>query len=222
MDIAGATSSADDPSSQVVIIVDPYSTGCLIAQEISKRGYTIVALWTKGFSPVMKTHVPLSCENLHYYAQVDEADTGTGGGDTLSETVARCKAAVEPAGKKIVACIAGGEAGVDLADALSERLGVRTNGTAIPNRRDKKIQQELIAARGMRSVRQAGGSKFEDVEEFLRTEEYPVVLKPVESAGSDGVKLCHDFSEAKEHFEVLMKAQMVNGGVVGSVLCQGG
>jgi len=213
MDMSATTTSAADPSNQVVIIVDPYSTGCLIAQEISKRGYTIMALWTKGFSPVMKTHVPLSCENLHYYAQVDE--TGT-----LRETEAQCKAAA--AGKTIVACFAGGEAGVDLADALSEQLGVRTNGTVIPNRRDKKIQQELIAAKGMRSVRQAGGSKFEDVEEFLKTEEYPVVLKPVESAGSDGVKLCHDFDEAKEHFQVLMKAQMVNGGVVGSVLCQGG
>jgi biotin carboxylase len=98
---------------------------------------------------------------------------------------------------------------------------VRTNGTDIPNRRDKKIQQELIQAAGLRSVRQAGGRQFAQVEQFLQTEEYPVVLKPVESAGSDGVKLCHNFEEAKEHFEVLMESQMVNGGEVPAVLCQG-
>jgi biotin carboxylase len=109
---------------------------------------------------------------------------------------------------------------VDLANALSERLAVRTNGTKIPNRRDKKVQQELIKASGLRSVRQAGGDKFEDVEPFLQTESYPVVLKPTESAGSDGVKLCHNFNEAKEHFELLMKSQMVNGGNCPSVLCQ--
>jgi biotin carboxylase len=97
---------------------------------------------------------------------------------------------------------------------------VRTNGTKIPNRRDKKVQQELIKASGLCSVRQAGGDKFEDVEPFLQTESYPVVLKPTESAGSDGVKLCHNFNEAKEHFELLMKSQMVNGGDCPSVLCQ--
>jgi biotin carboxylase len=41
-----------------------------------------------------------------------------------------------------------------------------------------------------------------------------------ESAGSDGVKLCHDFEEAEEHFHVLMKSQMVNGGDCPAVLCQ--
>lgn len=92
--------------------------------------------------------------------------------------------------------------------------------TDIPNRRDKKLQQELIRDNGLRAVRQAGGREFHEVESFLRSEEYPVVLKPVESAGSDGVKLCHDFNEAKAHFDVLMKSQMVNGGEVPAVLCQ--
>ena len=44
--------------------------------------------------------------------------------------------------------------------------------------------------------------------------------KQTESAGSDGVKLCHDFDEANEHFEQLMKSQMVNGGDCPAVLCQ--
>jgi hypothetical protein len=29
----------------------------------------------------------------------------------------------------------------------------------------------------------------------------------MESTGSDGVKLCHSFEEAKEHFHLLMKKQ---------------
>ena len=39
-------------------------------------------------------------------------------------------------------CIAGGEAGVDMADSLSERLGVLSNGAQgdFANRRDKKVQ----------------------------------------------------------------------------------
>jgi biotin carboxylase len=201
-----------DASKEMVVLVDPYSTGCCVAQEIKKRGYSIMALWTVGFSPEMKTHVPLSCEGLTYNVELDEDPAGL---DVTMELV------LKAAGRlRVVAVLAGGEAGVDLADALSERMKVRSNGTAIANRRDKKVQQELIKAAGYRSVRQAGSDKFEDVEQFLQTESYPVVVKPNESAGSDGVKLCHNFEEAKEHFHVLMRSQMVNGGTCPSVLCQ--
>jgi biotin carboxylase len=200
-----------DSSKECVVLVDPYSTGCCIALEIMKRGFTVIALWTKNFAPEMKTHVPLSCGVMKYFAEIEEAET-------LVETVQAVHKAADQ--KRVVACIAGGEAGVDLADALSERLSVRTNGTSIPNRRDKKLQQELIRKYGLRSVRQAAGSEISEVEPFLHHERYPMVLKPVESAGSDGVKLCHSFDEAKDHFQVLMKSQMVNGGDCPSVLCQ--
>lgn len=204
-------SSPEDSEPQVVVVVDPYSTGCLICKEMQKRGYDIIAMWSAGFADEMKQHIPTSCGEMHYDSEIDEADT-------MEETAARAR---EAAGSRtIAACIAGGEAGVDLADALSEYLGLKTNGTEIPNRRDKKVQQELIRKVGLRSVRQAAGSKFEEVEDFLKTEEYPLVLKPIESAGSDGVKLCSDFQEAKEHFHVLMKSQMVNGGSCPAVLCQ--
>lgn len=201
-----------DPHSQLVVLVDPYSTGCVIAQEMTRRGYQVMALWTFGFAEEMKLHVPLSCAGLEYFAEVTELENDVEGTIALLQ-----KTAGE---KTIVACLAGGEAGVDFADVVSERMGLLTNGTDIPNRRDKKIQQELIATTGMRSVRQAGGDKFEDVEAFLKTESYPLVVKPTESAGSDGVKLCHSFEEATEHFHLLMKKQLVNGGICPAVLCQ--
>ena len=201
-------------SSQVVVIVDPYSTGCLVGQEIIKRGFSLVALWTKGFSEDMKTHIPTACGVLNYLVEVTEPNVGG-----LTATAAAVKEAVG-SDKEVIACLAGGEAGVDLADSLSEHMGLLTNGTVIPNRRDKKVQQELIRKTGLRSVRQACGAEFSEVEDFLKTESYPIVLKPNESAGSDGVKLCHTFEEAKEHFHVLMKSQMVNGGEVPAVLCQ--
>jgi biotin carboxylase len=84
-----------------------------------------------------------------------------------------------------------------------------SNGTDVPNCHDKKIQQKFIAAAGMHSVWQASGDKFEYVESFLKTESYPLMVKPTESAGSDGVKLCHSVEEAKEHFHLLMKNRQV-------------
>jgi hypothetical protein len=114
----------------------------------------------------MKKHVPLSCTGLEYYAEVTE-------GEDHGETI---RLLYKAAGTfKIVSCIAGGEAGVDSADVLSERLMVRTNGAGA-NRRDKKVQQELVRDAGLRSVRQAAGKQFSDVEEFLRKERYLLVI----------------------------------------------
>eukprot|EP00985_Skeletonema_marinoi_P033822 scaffold42277_cov153-Skeletonema_marinoi.AAC.1 len=215
-----------NPSQQLILIVDPYSTGCMVAQEITKRGYQIMAIWTKGFSDEMKTHVPVSCRDLTYVDQVqDELHWSL---DDLVRAVDQAKdRAARKIGKDdgyytIVGCIAGGEAGVDMADLLSEKLGVLSNGTKgdFANRRDKRVQQDLVRDAGLRAVRQACGEKFEDVEEFLRSEQFPVVLKPTDSAGSDGVKLCHSFEQAKEHFHHLLTVEAVNGGYNTQVLCQ--
>jgi len=209
------TTFAAIPSESILVVVDPYSTGCMIAQEISKRGYRVLALWTKGFSEEMKTHIPVSCRDLRYHAHVQDLDHWN-----LDELAAAVRSAA--GSLNVVGCIAGGEAGVDMADALSEKMGLLTNGTkgAFVNRRDKKVQQELVRDAGMRAVRQAAGSKFEEVEEFLRSEKFPVVLKPTDSAGSDGVKLCQTFEEAKEHFEHLLTVEAVNGGYNTEILCQ--
>ena len=118
------------------------------------------------------------------------------------------------------ACVCGGEAGVDLADALSEELGLLTNGTKIENRRDKKVQQELIKQAGLRSIRQQAGKSFAEVRDFLEKESYPVVIKPVDSAGSDGVKICRSFEDAEEHVHHLLGMRMVNGPICEEVLCQ--
>mmetsp|Transcript_22510 Transcript_22510/g.45033 ORF Transcript_22510/g.45033 Transcript_22510/m.45033 type:complete len:968 (+) Transcript_22510:360-3263(+) len=200
-----------DASKEVVVVTDPYSTGCLIVNEMISRGYNVIALWTLGFSEEMKTHTPTAAGKMKYYAEITECES-------LADTV---QTIYKAAGNlRVVACLAGGEAGVDCADIVSERMSLRTNGTGIPNRRDKKVQQEIIRDAGMRSVRQAAGKKFEDVEAFLKSEQYPVVVKPTDSAGSDGVKLCHNFEEAKEHFNYLFEVEAVNGGFNTEVLCQ--
>ena len=150
---------------------------------------------------------------MQYYAVVDQ-DVGM----SVQQVAQEVQEACDPF--ELVSVLAGGDRGVDFADALSETLGLMTNGTYIPNRRDKKIQQELAKAAGLRSVRQAGGTEFHQVEAFLRKEPFPVVLKPIESSGSDGVKLCYTFEEAKEHFDVIMSSTMVDGGPNTGVLAQ--
>ena len=184
------------------------------------------SVWTKGFASEMKTHVPVSCRDLTYLAEIDDLDPWSLN-DLLTNIHQTASSVATTAGRPsdyytIVGCIAGGEAGVDMADLLSEKLGVLSNGAQgdFANRRDKKVQQELVRDKGMRAVRQASGGQFSEVEQFLKTERYPVVLKPTDSAGSDGVKLCQTFDEAREHFEHLLTVEAVNGGFNTEVLCQ--
>merc|ERR1719330_727723 len=146
-----------------------------------------------------------------YLAELDEQAT------VEENAIAVKKAAGD---YKIMAVIVGAETGVPCADALSEHLGLRTNGTQIPQRRDKKLQQELAKKAGLRSVRQAGGKSVSEIQEFLEKEPMPVVVKPVESAGSDGVKLCYSKAEAKAHLELLMDSQQRVGSQDAAVLVQ--
>merc|ERR1712174_189029 len=54
----------------------------------------------------------------------------------------------------------------------------------------------------------------------MGSEPLPVVVKPVESCGSDGVKLCRTKQEAKEHFNLLMDSQRKVGAQDAAVLVQ--
>ena len=201
-----------DSSKEAIVVVDPYSTGTVLANEAMKRGFNVIALWSKEISEELKNHKPLSCANMRdYFANIEE-------GSDIQSTMETVYAAA--GSLRVVACITGGETGVAMADQLSERMKVRTNGTKAGNRRDKKFQQEVIRKHGLRSIRQAWGMKFLEVEEFLQNESYPVVLKPNEAGGSEGVKLCNSFDEAKDHFNLLMSSQMQVGAASPSVLCQ--
>ena len=198
-----------------VIVVTPYSSGCCIAQEIQNRGYKLICLWHAGIPENMKAHVPVSCRGtLKYDIELTEQKSLEETANLVVEAARNCR-------YRIIACICGGDGGVELADALSEELGLLTNGTDVPNRRDKKVQQELVKAAGLRSIRQIAGRKLKDVQDFLESETYPVVIKPLDSAGSDGVRLCYSYAEAKEHFHMLTNHhELINGGECQEVLCQ--
>ena len=94
-------------SNEVVVMVTPYSTGCCLAQEIQRRGYTLICLWNQGFSDDMKKHVPTSCSELKYLAELTECDD-------MADTIASLEKTAASGGCKIVGVICGGEAGVDL------------------------------------------------------------------------------------------------------------
>ena len=188
------TVAETDGFAPAVVVVTPYSTGCCVALEAQRRGFKLICLWSAGFSESMKKHVPVSCQGeLRYEMELDEQPT-------LNETKTLLVEKAAEHSLDVVACICGGEAGVDLADALSEQLGLLSNGTHVKNRRDKKVQQELIKEAGLRAVRQCSGKCFADVEEFLRNESYPVIVKVSELHNSPSSST---FSFGNVHFRIM-------------------
>jgi len=196
--------------SACVAVVDPLSTGGTLAAEIARRGYAVVAVWSAGLSVEVRSHVPADARGLEFLASVEERPS-------VARTAEALRAACGDL--PLLACAVGCETGVSLADALSEELGLRTNGTA-KNRRNKSVQQRCVKAAGLRAPREAVGTSWCDVQAFAATEPMPVVVKPVESAGSEGVKLCHSLEEAEAHFRLLMGAQRKVGSFGAAVLVQ--
>ena len=228
MALAAAAAAAADDGKLAIVVTDPISTGALMVAEMQERGVAVIAAWSDSCGGAMRSHVPLMASGIEYTAIVEEAARD-------AAAVAReVKALVKERRLRLVACVAGAETGVRFQDALADALELRGNGVATSaQRRDKHAQQEAVRRAGMRAVRQALCTSWEDVSAFLDAERdaaagsvggdanaCDIVLKPVESAGSDGVKRVRSRDEAKAHFEDLFGVENQCGCVNESVLAQ--
>jgi biotin carboxylase len=174
----------------VVAIVDAYSTARYFAPMFGERGYDCLHVQSARRIPAV-------------YAGTFRGDDFIGNcvhaGDR-GETVDLLRA-YHP-----VALIAGIESGVELADELSEALGLRTNGTALsPSRRDKFAMIETVRAAGLPVAAQTLASDRDRLRDWYRASGAGrVVVKPVRSAGNDGVFFCDDEREALAAFDALV------------------
>jgi len=174
----------------VGVVVDAYSTGAKLAPRFTAAGLPIVHVQS---SPGMPDFYLRSFHAEHFVANVVHD------GD-LEATLARL-APHDPA-----FVVVGSEPGVLLADALSERLGLPSNGTALsPARRDKHAMAQALRAAGLRAVEEL---KTGDAGAAIAWADdrgsWPVVVKPLDSAGTDGVSLCEDAASIEAAFAALL------------------
>jgi biotin carboxylase len=203
-----AVSAAGDRGT--IVMVDVYAPTMRLAQAFHDAGLTCVRVQSTPFTPAV-------------YA--DPFDRGifvadlTHDGD-MDATLAAV-AAFDP-----VAVITGGELGVELADHLSEALGLPSNGGELSAaRRDKFLQVERLRGAGLRASRQLLVRDPEQLMEWVEELGCAVVVKPIRSAGNDGVALCHTGEEAAAAYRRLVGASnlfgIVNEGVVAQELLVG-
>ncbi|CAK4085457.1 unnamed protein product [Aphanomyces euteiches] len=188
-------------SGEAVVVVDPFSTGMILAREVMKRDYICIVLYSDTLAvmqPLIK-YIPKEMHN-QFAAEIyhNGADTST---TALDATIAQLK----EVGVPIIGVLAGAETGVMLADRVSDRMGLTTNGAdGTEARRNKYAMGEKIRAAGLRAVKQCSATTWKQIENFiendLRPNPFEVIVKPVESAGSDDVFLCRSMEDVKKAF----------------------
>ena len=191
-------------SDPTVVLVDAYTSGKYLPPEFAALGARLVHVQsTPEFMPSMP--VP---DLSPYQVRVVHRD--------LDETVALL---VE---HSPLCVLAGQEPGVLLADALAERLGVPTNGTALsPARRDKYSMIEALRAAGLHCAEQF---KSDDPEALVgwseRARDYPVVVKPLSSAAGDSVVVCDGPDQVRAAAKAVLAAETIYGEPNGEALVQ--
>ena len=281
-DLYELSAKAPEPEQKkAVVVVDPFTTGAVLAAEIYKRGYGIVCVYSASMNELEKVRLdetwsaakvascffcslrrererllkpqfsttfpplPLFASpiaqllsfiphglELHFEAVVGQIEG-------FSEE----KAAIYTAGEvlrisreknlDVVACVAGAETGVQLSDRLAEKLSLMGNGSeGTEARRNKFDMAEKVRAyrspdspdTPTRAVMQIKTDKFDETVEAWLKEWNPVpfkvIVKPVESAGSDDVKLCLSAEEVKTHVEYILSKSNSLGIANNEVLIQ--
>ena len=178
-----------------VVVVDTFTTGAMVAHRFYCAGYGIICLLSSNKLGHLLELMPDDI-NLQFAATIISEEN-----ESLDSLVGRILTSVDG---EVSLVVAGAETGVELADSLSEHMGLVSNGSHFSKaRRDKFTMGETVRAAGVRAVRQLKASTWSKVEAYLaewNPDPFKVILKPVDSAGSDGVTLCKSMDDAKKAF----------------------
>ncbi len=105
----------------------------------------------------------------------------------------------------VIGVIAGNEFAVPYADTLSERMGLDSNGTSgSPARRNKYLMQCALRNAGVPTKRFLCTKNEEELLAWVSSEGIrELVIKPMNSAGTEGVRFCISEDEMLEAFRAL-------------------
>lgn len=101
-------------------------------------------------------------------------------------------------------------AGWEFISPLTDRIATRlTPKFANPPhssslRCNKAAMQEVISQAGIPAARSESVTSTSQLKQVLQNWQWPIVVKPTETAGTFGVKICHNFQEIEQHTQQLL------------------
>lgn len=168
-----------------VVICDPYSSGAILAEELARQNYNLTAvLSTEEIPPTFRElgfNRDLFSEILCY--------------ETLQEKCLERLREIKPA-----AVFCGSEIGVILSARLSKELNLAGDSPeTAAQKRDKYLMSEILRKKNILSVEQVLVTLETDLDEAMaKINKFPVIIKPRNSGGTDGVRLCHTREDVYE------------------------
>ncbi|MFI6341095.1 ATP-grasp domain-containing protein [Streptomyces sp. NPDC050535] len=184
----------------VAAVVAPYGSGRHYAAEFASRGWKCVAvthaddalppLYRGALDPTGYQRVVVHDGNIHATAHALRS-------------------------LRVTAVVAGTEIGVPLAEELAHRLRLPGNDPATSSlRRDKGDMAAALTRAGIAAPRSLSTDRLQDALSWAQSLDTTtgVVLKPADSAGSDGVAFCSSPQDIKAAWEKLHRVRNVLGG----------
>ncbi|WP_328666222.1 ATP-grasp domain-containing protein [Streptomyces sp. NBC_00322] len=192
---------------RVAVVVDGYSTGALYAPAFAAYGIGTVHVENRAerAGTFRATYAPESYRAEYSF---------DGDWETLLRSLGRYHVGWVAAGT---------ESGVEPADELAARLGLRRNNepSSSAARRDKLRMQRAVADAGVPAAWHAAVATAEEAHAVTAGHGGgPVVVKPLRSAGTDGVFCCTSPQEAAAAADKLLGSRSVYGQTNAAVLVQ--
>ncbi|OCX24818.1 ATP-grasp domain-containing protein [Pseudomonas graminis] len=181
------------------LVVDGYSSGALYAPLLRKKGYNVYHLSSTERSEhadrLTSTFVADDYDRTFYHnGDVDQILSQISCIEGLRYIVAGC------------------ETGVELADIMSSALGLVGNGCELSTaRRNKLLMAQALLAKGVRAAQSFEVSSIDELLNIENTLGYPLVVKPLSSAASDDVYICHSPDEARAALSRILGKRNVLG-----------
>lgn len=190
-----------------VALVDAYSGGRYLIPAFQGLGYPVIHIQS-GPIDYYRADIELAARRADRNLVFD------GDVDGLSRTL-------RAASVRLV--LAGSEGGVLLADRLAEALVLpfRNDITLSSARRDKFEMHERLREHGLTTIRQARVTATNEMDAWLAEQDTNhVVIKPLRSAGTDGVFVCRSRQEARSAVSDILGSRDMFGQRNDAALCQ--
>lgn len=179
-------------NNKIILIVGAYSTGQYLAPAFISKGYQCIHV---------QPGATISSFYLDSFKQHDFIKNLIWEGD--DETIIQDLSKFD-----IKAVIPGSEIAVLLADRLSQKLSLPTTNEPSLSiaRRNKYEMQKALEHAGINSIPVFKTHTCEAIFNWLKIQciQYPIVLKPLASAGTDGVSICQNQEEVQLAFNELI------------------
>lgn len=177
----------------VAIVVDAYVTGAFLAPALLANGITCIHVRSQATIRDAVRAFFRSGDFIHETLYADD------------ESLLR-----ELASYKVQWVFAGCEMAVRLAAHLAELfdLSARNDAAHSARWRDKYVMHQALKEAGVRSLRDLRSRDVEEVFAWKREMllDYPVVLKPIDSSGSDNVHICENEAQVRQAFQQVISS----------------